>query len=164
MKISLPAHPAYVIHFIILCGLLMSFIPMEGDYFWMWDAVMKVRHGLCLLFVLLVIGGCLLAEGWLLKSCLAKRSPHPLWSNIYWWLFLFSFPPVLFALPFYFPHALPESVFAYTAPLAIASAGIIAVLSHKMIPHPDRFFIPLATKKNSPDTEKSAEDTAHGNS
>ncbi len=136
MKFSLRAHPSWVIYNLIWGFLIVSLIPLDNNYLWLWDAIFKVKNAGILLTILFLVGGAGLWGSWrLLTNGLSKRPPTSIWSNVWWWLFLYSYPFLVFNITFLFPN-IPETLKLYSALFGFISWPVVAILSGKLIPMP----------------------------
>ena len=134
MKIPLRPHPAYLFFLVPWFVLLFSFTPLDSDYLWIWKSILEIKNGWIFLGILLV-GACIsFGLSWnIITNCLSRAPKFSIWSNVYWWIFLFALPPFLFTLVFY-DYAIPEGIEISSGIIGFLGMIFVAYLSRKFIP------------------------------
>ena len=125
MSTGLPAHPAWIIYQLTLGAVYCCAL--------FWRAPTKTEHEI---FFLIAFLAAICVGFWasyrLLTNSIAAIHRRTIWANVWWWLFLFSFPQPLFLIVFHFPGKISICL----AFVGFFSLIAVAVLSDKFLPYP----------------------------
>ena len=137
VSIPIKTHPACLDFQISLAFLIGFFAPLEDSHLDWWNCFLAVKHGAFYLIGFFCALGFGFWSSWrLLTNSLSAIYPNDIMQKKrLWWLFLFSFPIILFSLFFLF-RELPDIIKMYTMFGGFISLLIVDVLSGRYLPFP----------------------------